>query len=97
MCGPEWTRPHTGRARPAESGFALSKGPRSGVDPRQRTALAADRVRPGTANVALPALFARSPKLSLAVPLEKLRWTANLGDRSLFSVPIRLRSDERPA
>ncbi|WP_340687892.1 cytochrome P450 [Amycolatopsis coloradensis] len=50
-----------------------------------------------TANTALPALFARFPQLSLAVPLEKLRWTANLGDRSLFSVPIRLRPDERPA
>ncbi len=50
-----------------------------------------------TATTALPALFARFPQLSLAVPLEKLRWTTNLGDRSLFSVPVRLRPDERPA
>ncbi|SES36437.1 cytochrome P450 [Lentzea albida] len=50
-----------------------------------------------TATMALPALFARFPRLSLAVPVERLRWTTNLGDRSLFSVPIRLRPDERPA
>ncbi|MCG8923233.1 cytochrome P450 [Lentzea sp. CC55] len=50
-----------------------------------------------TANMALPALFARFPRLSLAVPLEELHWTTNLGDRTLSSVPIRLRPDERPA
>ncbi|QKV74065.1 cytochrome P450 [Amycolatopsis sp. Hca4] len=49
-----------------------------------------------TANVALPALFARFPRLSLAVPLEKLRWTTNLGDRTLSSVPVRLRPEELP-
>ncbi|WP_143105031.1 hypothetical protein [Amycolatopsis regifaucium] len=27
----------------------------------------------------------------------RCEWRANLGDRSLFSVPIRLRPDERPA